>query len=108
MSGAFGRQQTLCNIISCTCSTVTYVTVKLARLFYAGVDYALKKLVCSGRRFDKLRLFKHSLILCEKISKLQFLWGGQEFQNMMIIVDLAVSLYMQTNLINRYLVLQMS
>ena len=64
---------------------------RLATLFYHGVEVAMSKIIESGESFDNLRLFKQSLILCDKVSRLQLMWNGQQFKNMMISVDLAVT-----------------
>ena len=63
---------------------------KLSELFYSGVDVCVKHMAENGKQFGKLHPFKQSLVWCDKVSRLQLMWNGQEFKNMLISVDLAV------------------
>ena len=64
------------------------VPVRLAIFFYTGLQCALNKLVKSETRYGELHLFNQTLVVSDKISKLQLLWQGKHYRNLMISVDL--------------------
>ena len=70
----------------------TYDVVKIASAFYTVLNRVLGELNETEAKFGRLFLHKQTLLFADKVSRLQLLWKGDCFHNMVVYVDMAIGL----------------